>query len=555
MRHGRLKIFTDIYPNGDIEHDKECIPYILSKAIDKHAENIADYDLLRAYYYNDVDFLAIGDKINNARPDKNNKISVPRAANTVTTINSYCFSQPFKFIGLKANQGELINILNRSLKSDDYATDLMEITLNAAIYGLGYRYVEPVTEENVDGNEYFRSASISPYNAFCVYANTITKDKVLGVTFYKKSIIENIRNVLTEKKVTVYNVFTNWHKWEFVYDGSIFTNSIYNIPIQYNGSTHILALEAMPYSYTYSNLDGKNTLVPAKMPIPVIEYERKPDRTNDFELAINLINAMNTLISCSVDCVEQNTDYILVFKNIDIGEELQDGTNPTFDKIKKYIKKGALAYSTAPDAPTDSASIDTIKVTINQSEITSFLEWIEQELEKCLFIPNRNTSSGGADTNSSVETRNGFRSLEDIAGIITANTIKAERDFLRCILAIARILPDCPIKDLKLGDIGIKPMRNKIESLINSTQAFATMRSAGVNSQTAYEVSGIVADPNDTVAMDEEEHKKDFDRSLAEEIKRTTALAAISDTNENSQTDAQTDVDLKQTEDGSDKTQ
>lgn len=537
MAHGRIKIFTDIYPNGNIEHDKQCIPQILQDAITYHQENISAYGKLRSYYYNETDGIAISDKVNSARPDKNSKISVPRPMTTVTTINSYCFSQPFKFIGLTSEKSEAINKLNSALKADDYATTLMEITLNSAIYGLGYRYVEQASIDNIDGNEYFHSVSVSPFNAFCVYANTITQEKVLGVTFYPKDIIRVTNGIQTVKSVTVYNVFTNWHKWEFIYDGNGFENRIYNIPLQNGNNINYLQLEAMPYSFTYANLDGSERIIPKKMPIPLVEYERKPDRTNDFELTIKLMDAMNILISCSVDAVEQNTDYILVFRNIDLGEEDDNGNNPTLQRIKNYLKQGVLAYATNPGAPDTGAGIDTIKVSINQNEITSFLEWIEQELEKSLFVPNRNSSNGGADTNSSVETRNGFRSLEDIAGIITANAIKSERDFLRVVLSIASTIPSCPLNELKISDIGIKPMRNKIESLINSTQSFATMINAKVNRQTAYEVSGLVADPNETVAMDEAERDKDFAKTLDEEVERTKALSEAEPKQENSTTE------------------
>ena len=536
MAFGRRKIYTDIVPNGDIEHDKQIIPIILQNAMNIHQENISAYDELRAYYYNDTGFMSIDSKINAARPDKNNKISVPRPMTTVTTINSYCFSQPFKFIGLEAEASEQIKQLNDALRADNYATVLMEITLNSAIYGLGYRYVEKTTNSNIEGNEYFRSVSVSPYQAFCVYANTITKDKVMGVTFYEANIPVKDGDSLYSKSVTIYNVFTNWHKWEFFYDGNSYTNRIYYIPIQYGDSIHSAEFQAMPYSFKYAEYGDEKTITPRKMPIPIIEYERKPDRTNDFEVTKNLIDAMNILISCSVDCVEQNTDYIMVFRNIDIGEEDENGNNPQFEKIKKYIRQGVLTVSTIAGNG-DSAGIDTIKVSINQNEITSFLEWIEQELEKSLFVPNRNSSNGGADTNASVETRNGFRSLEDIAGIITANAIKAERDFLRCILAIVEDETDCPFRGLKLSDIGIKPMRNKIESLINSTQAFATMINANVNRQTAYEVSGLVADSNDTVAMDIAEHETDFERNLNEEIEREKALSKVESQQKNTSTE------------------
>ena len=98
-KYGRQKIFTDILPTGNVARDIIIIPQILAKAIPVHNGNVSKIDKLVDYFYNYTD-IELKKKV--SRPDINNKISVPRANTTVTTINSYCFSNPFKFISLQA---------------------------------------------------------------------------------------------------------------------------------------------------------------------------------------------------------------------------------------------------------------------------------------------------------------------------------------------------------------------------------------------------------------------------------------------------------------------
>ena len=529
--YGRKRIYTDIVPTGDIAQDIKIIPQILYNSIPVHNENVGAMDRLIDYFYNHT---AIDAKEKISRPEVNNKVSVPRANTTVTTINSYCFSNPFKFISLQAEQeitDELKNF-NDVCELDNYASKLIETTQWSGITGIGYKFVSRPTERDIENGLYFKTTGdIDSRTAFCVYANTIDKEKVLGVIFHTKTDIENGINV----KYTEYNVFTKWHQWRFKTQDS--TNfSCIQFPVLLNGALEYI--DAYPLNPTNS---GIATEMNAST-IPLIEYIRKPDKTNDFEKAILLMDAISVVLSNSVDATTQNSDYVFKFKNVDVGEWDENGVNAVLETIKHALQNHILPITEIEGAQ-NQPDAEILEIPLNQSEVRSLLEYLTEQLEESLFVPNRNTSSGGADTNSSVETRNGFRSLEDIAGIITSQAIKSEKEFIQCALEIGKQYNSCPFKNLKAKDIGIKPMRNKIESLINSTQAFATMINSGVNRITAYVVSGLVADATDTAAMDKLERDENFQETVRQQIERQKALNQVNQQNQQNTTVEEIDVE------------
>lgn len=523
--YGRKRIYTDIVPTGIIAEDIKIIPQILYKSIPVHTENVGAMDRLVNYFYNHT---AIDDKIKISRPEVNNKVSIPRANTTVTTINSYCFSNPFKFISLQAEQeitDELKNF-NDCCELDNYSAKLIETTQWSGVTGIGYKFVSKPNAKDIENGMFFKTTGdIDPRTAFCVYANTIDKEKVLGVIFHEKTEEQNGITM----RYTEYNVFTKWHQWRFkTQDFTNFSNIKFPIILQGN----LEYIDAYP-------LNALNTGVPTEensSTIPLIEYLRKPDRTNDFEKSILLMDAISVVLSNSVDATTQNSDYVFKFKNVDVGEWDENGVNPVLETIKQALKNHILPIKEIEGAQ-NQPDAEILEIPLNQSEVRSLLEYLTEQLEESLFVPNRNTSSGGADTNSSVETRNGFRSLEDIAGIITSQAIKSEKEFIQCALEIGKQQENCPFPNLKAKDIGIKPMRNKIESLINSTQAFATMINSGVNRITAYVVSGLVADATDTAAMDRLEADEKFQRSVQQEIERKKALQAVTPQEEQTQTE------------------
>lgn len=498
MQNGRIKIVCDLKPTGNIDEDKVIIPKIIQSTIGVHRKNVADIKRLFNYYYNDTD-IKLKEKVQ--QPDINNKIGVNYASIAVNTINGYSFSNALTFSSRKTDNEDAMKAFNDALDEDNYSHKLRKLTLNYGICGLAYKYILPASEEDIENGIYYKTVTdIDPETTYCVYENTIEKQKICAISYCDRKVFNAKLETVTSERV--YTVWTKWHQWEFIVDKDGYKNKSFMV----NGRTY----EAYPLMYKH---------------IPIIEY-RSLDGTSYFELAMDLINAINALASSRVDDVQQSVDYIIVLRDIDTESK------GALEKIKACLKEGLLSFRSISEAIVQ-PSIDVLDTKLNQQEVETLQQFLCDKVEEVLNIPNRNTKASGGDTGSAVESRNGFRSLENKAGIVTDDIVCGENDALKVIFAICKNISGCPFSAMVPRDVEIKDNRNKYENLSNSSSAYATLRSAGMNDRTALEVTRLVPDAITVAKLNEQEKQKEAELSLANEIKRTEAMSKFQ--TENSQ--------------------
>ena len=517
MEKGRLRILFDLVPTGDIETDRKIIEKMLDTTRPIHDKNAKDIEKLVKYYYNQT---AIANKTKTQQPEINNKVPIDYPQIAVTTINAYCFANPLTFSTRNTDKETQMKAFLDALDDDNYSSKAMDMYLNAGISGLGYRYIVPATRDQIEEGIYFETlCDLDPLKTYCVYSNDLKKEKTFAVSFFDKKLYDE--KLKTTKTITVWTVWTKYHQWEFYRSGGKWQNAYYTI----NQGDENVTYEAFPLTY------GK---------IPVIENKRKNDGTGDFELAIALIDAIDALASSRLDAVQQCVDYIILLRDIDTESE------GALERVKEAIKDGILSFKSIANA-TVQPEIDVLDTKLNQSEVQTLQDFLCSKLEEVLNIPNRETRSSGGDTGSAVESRNGFRSLENIAGLVTASAKKAENESLAVILAMCSNIEGCPFKDLKPRDIEIKENRNKVENLNNASTAYATLRSAGMNDIDALIATRIVPDAQSTSKKNQRE-KQERDKQNLEQIKKQQTLTG-SDKDSNS--DDKSQANSSQTENGS----
>ena len=459
MEQGRKVIKCDLRPTGDIEKDKKIIPKILEIVMPQHQINCGDIEKLRDYYYNVTD---IKNKTTTIRKDINNQIAINYPYIAVTTINAYCFAQPFSFASRNVEKSKEIEEFNKALDDDKYASKMIQTTWHSGVGGLGYKFIAPATEEEARQGKFFHTiGDIDPVTTFCVYANTLQKEKILAVNYFQRNVYDDEYNVKGAE--TVYNVWTKYHYWIFVNKDGVWKNE----------KQRALNSEVDAYPINYK--------------IPIIEYPRKQDRTNDFEVAKDLIDAANIIASNRVDNVQQIVDFLLLLRDINTSEEaLQD--------VKDCLKQGIMSFKSIEGA-TVQPEVKLFQVPLNQTEMQTLQDFLCNKIEEVLCIPNREIRGSSGDTGLAVESRAGYRSLENIAGLITLSAIEAESEALEVILGICAGRSNCPFKDLTVNDIEIKPNRNKVENVTSAANAYSVLRAAGMNDETSCSVTGIVNDP------------------------------------------------------------
>lgn len=516
--YGRKKILTDMILNGNISHDKELIPKIIENALPLHKINVGAYTINESWYFNDTNKILSKQKF--IRPEIDNKFTFATAKSVVEMNNGYCFGEPFKYVTNEAEvtKQDAMTAFNKCLKLAQNHQHTRECAKNGAKFGISYKLALKPTEKDLRQGRFFRIVSdIDNFHTFKVYTNTIEKEEVLGVTYYDRRVLDE-NGVETDKMETVFNCWTKYHQWLFVKDSKgVYTSLPFNVRINNDWTM----LDAFPLNLI---LEGDKP-VSRETLIPLQEYQRTDDRVADFELSIKLMDAINVLASCRIDSVQQSTDFIIKLRDIDLGEFDEKGNNPVLDRIQRYMQAHFLAVESRDGADVQ-PDIDVLDIPLNQSQVQELQDFLYEMLQEELQQPTRSGGTG-QDTGIAVENRNGFRQFENLATEISDSMIYSEMQFVEKLLEIGKSYPDCPFKDLEIGDIEIRSMRNKSENKTTAVNNFREMVNAGVNRRTAYAESGLVADISDVVKMDEEQMLKDAQFALEQEVAKTKALKDI----------------------------
>ncbi len=504
--YGRVKILTDIVLNGNIAHDKALIPKIIENSLPYHKQNVRAYGINESWYFNDTEKILSKQKY--MRQEINNKFTFAKAKSTVEMNNGYCFGEPFKYVTNEAevSKQEQMTAFNKCLKLARGHQHTRNCAENGAKFGISYKLALRPTKKDLEKGQFFRIVSdIDNSKTFKVYTNTIDKEEVLGVTYYDRRVL-NDKGEETKAVETVFNCWTKYHQWTFVKDSKgDYVSLPFNTVI--NGISTLI--DAFPFKVSLKGAANETF-------IPLQEFERTGDRVADFELSIRLMDAINTLASCRLDSVQQSTDFIIKLRDIDLGEFDEKGNNPVLERIQKYMANHFLAVESRDGADVQ-PDIDVLDIPLNQSQVQELQDYLVEALNEELQQPTRNGGTG-QDTGIAVENRNGFRQFENLATKITDYMIEGEMLFIEKLLEIGKSYEGCTFKDLQIGDIEIRSMRNKAENKTTAVNNFREMVNAGVNRYTAYAESGLVADISDTIKMDNEQKEKDAQFALNQQI-------------------------------------
>lgn len=470
---GREVIRTNRHLSGDAEKDAKIISKILKETLDIHRENADVETELFNVFFNEEGYWK---KQKEQRSDINNKITVGSAWAATRTINSYCFGEPIKIVSRNtlAEEGkqEQVELLSEYLDIQHNHDATIMATLCSSICGLGYKLALPANKEEFDftGVPFvINNRFIRPQDAYCVYDSSVIGEKVLGV------IIGDRYDEDGTNKGKRYTVWTKKHQYNFVEDGDELVAEQFVV----DGISY-------PAYPTFINR------------IPLIEIERNAFRKGDWEIALDLFALKNKITSNRIDDIEQIIDYVLVLINCDFEDE-NDKNKALKDRLLVLQQKD----------PQNKPSIEVLKNALDQNGIQVFSDYIDSLIDTTVGIPSRQERSGGGhDTGKAVVYRNGFRDLENNAGIIIPKMDKAELEFVGVCIAYSHASTDDKLNKLKTYDVRNKFTRSLSDDPITASSAYATFRSAGMNDLDALIASMAVTDPSEVHKNNVEADKK-----------------------------------------------
>ena len=468
--YGRRKLVTNRQITGDINGDLETVKLILSDVMSVHETNQTQEMTLFNIFVNKTDWWS-KDKV--TREDINNKVSIPNAWALSRTINGYCFGEPVKFIARGSDETEngdaqttkqaQVEVLSEMLdRMGNHDSDIMA-TMCASICGVGYKLALPANSEELELNGIpfvINTDIIMPMLAGVVYSNESISRPVMGFI---------IGTYYNEEGKADGNLYTCWTKY-----------AQYMLKDSESGDGYDTVKQIM---------DGKEVDVYqlSNKRIPLIEVERNPFRKGDWEVATELLELKNNLISNRMDDIQQMVDYILVLTNCAFENE---------DDKKQALQARLLELKVAN--PNNPSKAEILKNALDQTSIQQLADYIDLLIQECVGIPNRQErGGGGGDTGQAVKYRNGFRDLENNAGLIIPKMDKAELQFIDLCLSYCENVKVEGITDLKARDVRCKFLRSFNDDALSASQAFINLVNGGMDYVNACICSGVGTDPSE----------------------------------------------------------
>ena len=468
--YGRRKLVTNRQITGDINGDLETVKLILSDVMSVHETNQTQEMTLFNIFVNKTDWWS-KDKV--TREDINNKVSIPNAWALSRTINGYCFGEPVKFIARGSDETEngetqttkqaQVEVLSEMLdRMGNHDSDIMA-TMCASICGVGYKLALPANSEELELNGIpfvINTDIIMPMLAGVVYSNESISRPVMGFI---------IGTYYNEEGKADGNLYTCWTKY-----------AQYMLKDSESGDGYDTVKQIM---------DGKEVDVYqlSNNRIPLIEVERNPFRKGDWEVATELLELKNNLISNRMDDIQQMVDYILVLTNCAFENN---------DDKKQALQARLLELKVAN--PNNPSKAEILKNALDQTSIQQLADYIDLLIQECVGIPNRQErGGGGGDTGQAVKYRNGFRDLENNAGLIIPKMDKAELQFIDLCLSYCENVKVEGITDLKARDVRCKFLRSFNDDALSASQAFINLVNGGMDYVNACICSGVGTDPSE----------------------------------------------------------
>ncbi len=433
---GRKQIFSD-----HTEVTRDNILEILSESIAIHMENINDMQYLQDYAKGDQ---PIWNREKPIRDDINIKAVFNRAAQIVDFKLKYEFGSPITFVQRSREDGTAADIndkgvakLNEMLNYAKKPSVDLQIAKNFKTCGVGYRLIEPSTSQL----SLFKLASLNPMTSLMVYTNNAYRDPLLGVTYFQ--------NRKGEVRYTCYSLDT-----------------IYMVASGLLGSGFKAPIE------TYPNVIGQ---------IPIIEYVNDYDRMSAFEKVMSLIDSLNTTNSDRMNDIAQHVQSILWMNNC----ELEDGQG---------VKSNGVIQTKSPQGV--QANIQFLENVLNQSEVQTLVDYINDQIDIIANVPGRQETGGGS-TGSAMNLSNGWQAAETDAKGSEIIFSEGEQRMLDVIAGIIQNSQNVPeeLLSLKMSDVEPKFSRNKTYDLATKCSSLVALLNAGVDGLTAFTVVSLFTDP------------------------------------------------------------
>ena len=352
-----------------------------------------------------------------------------------------------------------------------------DVAVDMSICGVGYKGV--FVDNDARNGTHLSLSHLDPETTFVVYSAGDVKVPMFAVSYWGNNVKHE-----SDKKTFV-TVYTQDDQFLFEVDGDLrnytqLTNAsafrlLSKVPIDFNGS------------------------------LPIIEYRNNRYGLGDWEVAIPLMDGIDTLASDGVNDVEQFVANVLVAIGIEFDEETQETLNNV----------GVLNVPQLPPGMEYPPDMRYITPQLDAVGASSIREYLESCLRVIVGVPDRKTrGGGGGDTGDAVYMRDGWQDIDLVAANKECWFIQSEREALNVALYVLGTFGE--ISDIEVTDVEIKFNRNKTSNVQSKAQVLQTLWNI-LDPVDALDISDLTTNVQDVIIRAEKYQEKRLQQQVAKQ--------------------------------------
>jgi SPP1 family phage portal protein len=202
-----------------------------------------------------------------------------------------------------------------------------------------------------------------------------------------------------------------------------------------------------------------------------------------FERVIPLMDAINLVNSDRINDILQHVQSLLWLHNCELDKE---------EKQKLVDGDGVIMTQSSEGRE---AKISYLTQTLNQTEVQTLVNYLQEQLQQQTSTPSWQEASGGSTTGA-MQLSNGWQCLEIYAKTVEQLFADPEMQILEIETAIMKNdkRDFGGLEDIEIADIEIRFCRTKTYDLVSKTNALVSLLNAGVDGLTAFNTVGLFTD-------------------------------------------------------------
>lgn len=445
MQIGRRSIYTDVE-----RITNENVVDVLANSMSDFLANASDCERLLNIEAGYMPLL----REKSVRPDIDVQ-TVDNIANEITEFKrSYHWGIPFTFIQRgthdSGNDDEVdaISELNECYAAENLGKKQNVLGRFVEICGIGYTFID-IKPNWIEGDSYFQYEVLDPRFAFVIRSSRYADHRImLGVTFRA----DHMGN-------KYYTCFTPDRRYEV--SSQIITNG-----------------DETREEWTQGKRTGE--INPLGI-IPIIEWERSPDRMGVFERELPELNRVNLILSDIGNDIDQETQAIWHTNDIEFPQKLDENGNPIPNEYETPQSNEWVSTFTSRDGRVP--FIKPLTTNYNyEGLLRNYVQARTMILQRC-YTPQRNDDSGGS-TGVAMSDATGWSAAEQIANAQQLIMESSKMDEVKVALQAIKKSPKVPADSalLKLRYMDVKPniLRSRSFEMSVKSSSLANLLSHGI---------------------------------------------------------------------------